>query len=78
MVGFADVVPSSELRANGLGVVVSSAVGSVFGGSGSEAGGLTSEACGLTSEGGPVVPTLAPLAVVLGASVTAGPAGSEG
>src|SRR5690349_24346875 len=62
--GFAEVVPSSELVANGLGEVVSSAVGSVLG--------------AFNSAAAPAAAVLAPLAAVLGASVTAGTTGSEG
>src|SRR6478609_721053 len=62
--GFAEVVPPSELVANGLGDVVSNAVGSVLG------------ACNSAAAPAPAV--LAPLAVVLGASVTAGTTGPEG
>jgi len=62
--GFAEAEPVSEPVANGLGAVVSSAVGSVLG--------------DFTSETAPSVIALAPLAATLGDSATAGAMASAG
>src|ERR1700739_3872890 len=62
--GSAETDPASEPVANGLGAVVSSAVGSVLG--------------AFTSETAPSVTALAPLAATLGDSATAGAMAFDG